>query len=315
MDTVNLLMVGAGAHAKSHLKALQGIQGVKVLGIVDVTDEGAYKLAEPFGIPWWGTRYEEGLLNPDVHGVILASPTPLHVEHGLQAMRAGKHVQIEIPVADSIHGVERILDTQRKTGLIAMAGHTRRFSPPHQFVKQRLIAGDQLYYLMVQSCFDRRTNINLEGEPRNWKDNLLWHHACHGVDAALYISGEIPEDLNMVQGPYNPEMETPMNIGITMAMPSGALCSIALSFHSKGPQGTTFRYICDSGTYIARYDELTDGDGKKIDTTGVTMYKTGLEGQDAEFVAAIREGRQPFCCVEDVFDTMETLHRLEQSLG
>jgi 2-hydroxy-4-carboxymuconate semialdehyde hemiacetal dehydrogenase len=230
-------------------------------------------------------------------------------------MGAGKHVEIEIPIADSLADAERIDEVQRKTGLIAMAGHTRRFNPSHQWVHNKIEAGElKLQHLVVQTFFFRRKNINLEGKPRSWVDHLLWHHACHTVDLFQHQTGETPSDVFAFEGPHHPELGIAMDMSIGMKTPSGALCTLALSFNNEGPQGTFFRYICDNGTYIARYDDLVDGNEKPIDLSGVAVSSNGIELQDREFVAAIREGREPLSSVRQVLPAMRTLDRLEKCL-
>jgi 2-hydroxy-4-carboxymuconate semialdehyde hemiacetal dehydrogenase len=226
------------------------------------------------------------------------------------------HVEIEIPIADSLADAERIHLAQQRAGKIAMAGHTRRFNPSHQWVHNRIVNGElKLQQLVVQTYFFRRKNINLEGKPRSWTDHLLWHHACHTVDLFQYQTGETAAEVFALEGPHHPELGIALDMNIGMKVPSGATCSLSLSFNNDGPQGTFFRYICDNGTYVARYDDLFDGKDNKIDLAGVAVSMNGIELQDREFVAAIQEGREPNGAVSQVMPAMQTLHRLEQCLG
>ena len=105
-----------------------------------------------------------------------------------------------------------------------------------------------------------------------------------------------------------------MDMSIQMKVPSGALCTLSLSFNNDGPLGTFFRYICDNGTYIARYDDLFTGKEEKIDVSKVDVSMNGIELQDREFFAAIREGREPNASVAQVLPCYEVLHQLEQQL-
>jgi 2-hydroxy-4-carboxymuconate semialdehyde hemiacetal dehydrogenase len=228
-------------------------------------------------------------------------------------MRAGKHVEIEIPIADSLADAERIHAAQKETGVVAMAGHTRRFNPSHQWIHNRVLAGElKLQHLVVQTFFFRRKNINLEGKPRSWTDHLLWHHACHTVDLFHYQTGETASQVFALEGPHHPELRIALDMSIGMKTPSGAACTLALSFNNDGPQGTFFRYICDNGTYIARYDDLVDGKEKPIDLSDVAVSMNGIELQDREFIAAIKEGREPNASVAQVLPAMQVLDRLEQ---
>ena len=239
----------------------------------------------------------------------------MHAAQTIQCLRAGKHVQVEIPMSDSVADAERVLKAQQETGLIAMAGHTRRFNPSHQWIHKRIKAGElKVLQMDVQTYFFRRTNMNALGKPRSWTDHLLWHHACHTVDLFSYQTGETASQAYAVQGPMHPQLGIAMDMGILLKVPSGAICTLSLSFNNDGPLGTFFRYICDNGTYIARYDELVDGNNKAIDVSKVDVSMNGIELQDREFVAAIREKREPNSSVQQVLPTMRTLGKLEDLL-
>jgi len=276
---------------------------------------GTEEVAKKFNIPHWTSDLGESLKQPGVEAVILATPTQMHAKQAEQCMRAGKHVQIEIPMADSLADSERILKVQKETGLITMAGHTRRFNPSHQWIHKRIKAGElKVQQMNVQTYFFRRTNMNAAGKPRSWTDHLLWHHACHTVDLFQYQTGENVSQCYALQGPLHPELKIAMDLSIGMKTPSGAICTLSLSFNNKGPQGTFFRYICDNGTYIAYYDDLVDGEQKPIDLSKVDVSMNGIELQDREFFAAIREKREPNSSVAQCLPAMQTLDRLERSL-
>jgi 2-hydroxy-4-carboxymuconate semialdehyde hemiacetal dehydrogenase len=307
-------MIGAGAFGKKHLDALARIRDVEVSVLVGHEAAATREIAEKYGIATWMTDYSAALRLP-LDAVILTTPTQLHAAQAVAALRAGKHVEIEIPIADSLADAERIDAAQRATGLIAMAGHTRRFNPSHQWIHDRILAGElKLQHLVVQTFFFRRTNMNAEGKPRSWTDHLLWHHACHTVDLFQYQTGETASEVHALQGPKHPDLGIAMDLSIGMKVPSGAVCTLALSFNNNGPLGTFFRYICDNGTFIARYDDLVDGNEKPIDVSRVAVSKDGIELQDREFIAAIRERREPNASVAQVLPAMRTLDRLERCL-
>ena len=313
---MKIVMVGQGAFGQKHLDGLKNIDGVEVVSLAGGRPESVEAVARKYGIPHWTSDLAEALEQPGVDAAIIASPTQMHSAQAIQCLEAGKHVEIEIPIADSLADAQAIADAQKKSGLIAMAGHTRRFNPSHQWVHNRIVAGElKLQHLVVQTFFFRRQNINLEGKPRSWTDHLLWHHACHTVDLFQYQTGETASDVFALEGPHHPELGIAMDMSIGLKSPSGALCTLSLSFNNDGPQGTFFRYICDNGTYIARYDDLFDGKENPIDLSGVAVSTNGIELQDREFIAAIREGREPNGSVTQVLPAMETLHRLEQCFG
>jgi 2-hydroxy-4-carboxymuconate semialdehyde hemiacetal dehydrogenase len=312
---VKIVVAGQGAFGVKHLEALQKIDSVQVVSLTGGNQQQTEEVAKKFGIPHWTGNLAESLAQPGVDGAILATPTQMHADQAVQCMRAGKHVQVEIPMADSVADAERVVKVQKETGLIAMAGHTRRFNPSHQWIHKRIKAGElKVLQMDVQTYFFRRTNMNALGKPRSWTDHLLWHHACHTVDLFAYQTGEAASQAYAVQGPMHPNLGIAMDMGILLKVPSGAICTLSLSFNNDGPLGTFFRYICDNGTYIARYDELVDGNNKPIDVSKVDVSMNGIELQDREFIAAIREKREPNASVQQVLPAMRTLGRLEDML-
>ncbi|MDO9477988.1 MAG: oxidoreductase, partial [Pseudohongiella sp.] len=208
-----------------------------------------------------------------------------------------------------------VLRTQQETGLVCMVGHTRRFNPSHQWIHHRIKKGElNIQQMDVQTYFFRRENINALGEPRSWTDHLLWHHAAHTVDLFQYQTGEKVVAANAMQGPIHPELKIAMDMSIQLKTDSGKICTLSLSFNNDGPLGTFFRYICDNGTYIARYDDLLNGREEAIDVSNVDISLNGIELQDREFVAAIRENREPNASAASVLPCYEILHKLEQML-
>jgi len=313
---VKICIAGEGAIARRHLDGLARIDGVEVVSLVGGQAGDTEALAAERGIPHWSLDLDEGLGQPGVEAAVLTTPTQLHASQASQVMRAGKHVLVEIPMADNLPDAEALVRTQAETGLTAMVCHTRRFNPSHQWIHRRIRAGElELQHLVVETFFFRRENRNALGQPRTWTDHLLWHHACHTVDLFQYQTGEVSDGAWAQQGPIHGELGIAMDMTVALHAPSGALCTLALSFNNDGPLGTFFRYICDNGTYIARYDDLVDGREEPIDVSQVDVSMDGIELQDREFFAAIAEGREPNASVAQCLPAMETLHRLEKSLA
>jgi 2-hydroxy-4-carboxymuconate semialdehyde hemiacetal dehydrogenase len=316
MSSIQVALAGAGAFGIKHLDAIQKIDDVRVVSLIGRDLEKTREVAGKFGIAHVTTELEESLARSDVNAVILCTPTQMHAAQGLACMRAGKHVQIEIPLADSWEDAQAVADMQKETGLVCMVGHTRRFNPSHQWIHQRIVAGElKIQQMDVQTFFFRRTNTNALGQPRSWTDHLLWHHAAHTIDLFRYQTGEDIVAANALQGPQHPQLGIAMDMSIQMKTRSGAICTLALSFNNEGPLGTFFRYICDNGTYIARYDDLVNGKDQAIDLSKVDVSMNGIELQDREFFAAIRERREPNASVAQVLPCYRTLHDLEQSLA
>jgi 2-hydroxy-4-carboxymuconate semialdehyde hemiacetal dehydrogenase len=313
---MKVAVAGQGAFGIKHLEAMQNIPGIEVVTLAGGNPAGTEEVAKRFKIPHWTTDLAESLKQPGVEAAILTTPTQLHAEQAIQCMRAGKHVMVEIPMADTLEDSERICAVQKETGLVAMAGHTRRFNPSHQWVHNRIKKGElKVLHMNVQTYFFRRTNMNAAGKPRSWTDHLLWHHSCHTVDLFAYQTGDTVTHANALQGPVNPELGIAMDMSIQLKTARGAICTLSLSFNNKGPQGTFFRYICDNGTYVAYYDDLEDGEKHKIDLSQVAVSMNGIELQDREFFAAIKEKREPNSSVQQVLPTMRVLDKLEAAVG
>jgi 2-hydroxy-4-carboxymuconate semialdehyde hemiacetal dehydrogenase len=312
---VNVALAGEGAFGVKHLEAIRNIPDVAVISLTGGRPENIAEVAATFSIPHWTTDLAETLRQPGLEAVILTSPTQMHAAQAAQCMRAGKHVLIEIPAADSLAAVDELLRVQAETGVIAMAGHVRRFNPSHQYVHKLIEDGLVLQQLDVQTYFFRRTNTNALGQPRSWTDHLLWHHACHTVDLFQWQTGEVAEIANAIQGPIHPTLGIAMDMSIQLKVASGAILTLSLSFNNDGPFGSFFRYIGDSGTFLAYYDDLSDGKNKPIDLSHVDVSMNGIELEDREFFAAIREGRQPKSSLAQALPAYQTLDRLERQLG
>jgi len=313
---MKILLAGQGAFGVKHLDGLKNIADVEVVSLIGGSPDSTKAVAEKYGIPHWSTDLAEGLAQPGVEACILTTPTGMHAKQGLMCLEAGKHVEIEIPMADNLKDSEALLKKQQETGLVGMVGHTRRFNPSHQWIHNKIKAGElKLQQMDVQTYFFRRTNINAAGQPRSWTDHLLWHHAAHTVDLFQYQTGETCSVARGVEGPHHINLQIAMDMSIQMKVPGGAIATLSLSFNNDGPLGTTFRYICDNGTYIARYDDLYDGHDNKIDLTGVAVSNNGIELQDREFISAIREGREPNSSFAQILPCMQTLDQIEKSFS
>ena len=313
---MKVVLAGAGAFGQKHLDAMKLIGDIEVVSLVGRDLDATRAAAEKYGVGHVTTELAEAVAQPGVDAVILCTPTQMHAEQALLCMRAGKHVMVEIPLADSWADSQAVAELQQETGLVCMVGHTRRFNPSHQWVRQRITAGEfNIQQMDVQTFFFRRTNMNALGQPRSWTDHLLWHHAAHTVDLFRYQTGSEIVAANAVQGPIHPVLGIAMDMSIQLKSSTGAICTLSLSFNNDGPLGTFFRYIGDTGTYVARYDDLLDGKNNAIDVSQVDVSMNGIELQDREFFAAIREGREPNASVGQVLACYQTLHQLEQQLN
>lgn len=313
---MRIAVAGAGAFGIKHLDALRLIDGVEIAGVVSRRLDQAKEVAETYGAPLATDELDDVLSDDSIDAVILSTPTQLHASQALATMDAGKHVQIEIPLADSWPDALAVATRAEETGVTCMVGHTRRFNPSHQWIHQRVVRDElSIQQMDVQTYFFRRTNTNALGQPRSWTDNLLWHHAAHTVDLFAYQTQSPITEANCLAGPINDSLGIPMDMSIQLKTNSGALCTLSLSFNNEGPLGTFFRYICDNGTYLARYDDLLTGNDESIDLSGVAVSNNGIELQDREFVSSIVEAREPNASVRQVLGCYEVLHQLQEQLN
>ncbi len=313
---IRVALAGAGAFGVKHLDGIRNIDGVEVVSLVGREQAKTEEVAKKYGIDHVTTNLADSLARDDVDAAILCTPTQLHAAQAIECLKAGKHVQVEIPLADSINAAEAVVALQKETGLVAMCGHTRRFNPSHQYLHRRIAAGElNVQQMDVQTYFFRRTNTNALGQPRSWTDHLLWHHAAHTVDLFAYQAGGTIVAAHALQGPIHPQLGIAMDMSIQLKSSTGAICTLSLSFNNDGPLGTFFRYICDNGTFVARYDDLYDGKENRIDVSQVDVSMNGIELQDREFFAAIREGREPNASVAQVLPCYRTLAQLERQLA
>ncbi len=314
--SIKVALAGAGAFGTKHLDAIKLIDGVDVVSVVGRELDKTRDVAARYGVGHVTDDLADSLALKEVDAVILCTPTQMHAEQAIACLEAGKHVQVEIPLADSLRGAEEVVRVQKETGKVAMVGHTRRFNPSHQWVHRKIQAKEfSIQQMDVQTYFFRRTNINALGQPRSWTDHLLWHHAAHTVDLFTYQTGGEIVAANAIQGPIHPVLGIAMDMSIQLKSSTGAICTLSLSFNNDGPLGTFFRYIGDTGTYIARYDDLFNGKDEKIDVSKVDVSMNGIELQDREFFAAIHEGREPNASVAQVLPCYRTLDRLERQLA
>ena len=313
---MKVALAGAGAFGNKHLDAMKLIDGIEVVSLVGRELGKTQEIADKYKIPHVTTNLTDSLAIQEVDAVILCTPTQMHAAQAMACLKAGKHVEVEIPMADSLADAKELVRLQKETGKVAMVGHTRRFNPSHQYIHRKIVAQEfNIQQMDVQTFFFRRTNMNALGQPRSWTDHLLWHHAAHTIDLFAYQCGSPIVKANAIQGPIHPTLGIAMDMSIQLKAANGAICTLSLSFNNDGPLGTYFRYIGDNATYIARYDDLFDGKEQAIDVSKVDVSMNGIELQDREFFAAIREGREPNASVAQVLPCYEVMHELELQLN
>ena len=245
--TIKVALAGAGAFGTKHLDGIKNIDGVEVISLVGRRLDATKEVAGKYGIGHVSTELADSLKIREVDAVILCTPTQMHAEQSIACLKAGKHVQVEIPLADSWKDAQAVADLQKQTKLVAMCGHTFAANSnrqPLQWVHRKIVGGEfNIQQMDVQTFFFRRSNMNALGQPRSWTDHLLWHHAAHTVDLFAYQTRSPIVKANAVQGPIHPALGIAMDMSIQLKAANGAICTLSLSFNNDGPLGTFFRYI------------------------------------------------------------------------
>src|SRR5436853_45586 len=139
-NAIKVALAGAGAFGIRHLDGIKNIDGVEVVSLVGRRLEPTQEVATKYGIKHVSTDLADSLALKEVDAVVLCTPTQMHASQAIACMKAGKHVQVEIPLADSLNHAQAVVELQKMTGLIAMCGHTRRFNPSHQWVHKKIVA-------------------------------------------------------------------------------------------------------------------------------------------------------------------------------
>jgi 2-hydroxy-4-carboxymuconate semialdehyde hemiacetal dehydrogenase len=310
---MKICLAGTGAMGEIHVKALKKIDDVQVVSVAGRTDAGVKEFAAKWNIPHSSTNLEECIDRPGIDAVILTTPSDQHHDQTVLALRKGKHVQVEIPMALNLADSEHMLDEARKAGRTLMVTHTRRFANPHREIHRRIREGTfHLHHMVVETYFFRRTNLNMHGQPRSWVDNLLWHHGCHSVDLAHWILDEPHWDVWGQKGPDHSELKIPMDLTVAMKSKKGPLFTMAMSFNNKGPFGGFYRYIGEEDTYKVYRDSMTDSEGNEVPFEDTTA---AFDRQDIEFVGAIREGREPESSAASVVPTMALLDKIDKAMS
>jgi len=306
---VRIGIVGEGAIADVHMQSLSCMVGIKVVAVVYGDAMAGNAFAAKWNIATATSDLDAILGRGDIDAVIIASPSGLHPEHATKALKAGKHVLLEIPMGLDLAACEALAELcDKRPAQVAMACHTRRFSPAHRHLKARIDEGSfVLHHLVAETYFFRRSNLNMHGKPRSWVDNLLWHHACHTIDLFIWLTGD-PEPQAFGQaGPRHPVLGIPMDMSIALKASNGALLSLALSFNNQGPFGGFYRYIGDTGTFHVFRDGMTDHEHKSIPLSGAAFVD-----QNQAFIDAINGDRAVQSSISDLLPAMRVIDHIDR---
>jgi len=288
-----------------HSEALQKTDAV-LHTAVGRQPEAAQEFAARFGYARWTTSLDDALADPQVDIVILASPSEQHEAQAIKCLQAGKHTLIEIPIAMSLAGAERVVAAGESSGRVYGLCHPMRFRREREGLHARIRAGEEAIRHIAGRFFIKRlVNIGATGYRRSWTDNILWHHFCHFVDLGMFLFDGVP--VRRVQshlGPLHPTTGIPMECVVLVETAAEQTLLVHGSYHA------TYRL----------YDKLivTDRDTYNYDILGGTLRTAGgtvaIEPEQvncarviADFLAAVREGRPPLASGPSVLPAMRVL--------
>lgn len=289
---MKICMVGEGAQAELHMQALQSIDNVEVVSLAGGIDADMQAFAQKWDIPHCALDLETCLNQPGVEAVINTGPSQLHAQQTQIAIALGKHVLLEIPLALSLAESEQLAALERDSGLTCMVCHTRHFMTGMRALKQMIFDAElHLHHIVIQTYFFRRVNINRFGDPRTWKDDLLWHHACHAVDMTRWLLEDDALEVMAQVGPNHPQLDIPMDLTIGLkSQKTGAIATIAHSFNNHGEIQTPMRFIAEEETYSFVRGVLSDHQGNEV---AKGTPNAAIVRQNREFFSAIAQQRVP----------------------
>jgi 2-hydroxy-4-carboxymuconate semialdehyde hemiacetal dehydrogenase len=307
---MKLCLVGEGAQAETHMQALAAIDGVEVVTVAGGIEADLQTFANKWNIPHFSVDFETCLKQPGIEAVINTGPSQLHFAQTLMAIEHGKHVLLEIPLALNWEDAEKLVQLEQSSGLTCMVCHTRHYNAPLRELKTQVQNGDlHLHHIICQTYFFRRVNLNRFGQPRTWKDDLLWHHACHAVDMIAWLLDDNDMRVWGQVGPNHPELDIPMDLTVAMkSTKTGAIATIAHSFNNHGVIQVPIRFIGEEATYLFESGTLRDHEGNEL--SKCTM-QDAVVMQNTEFFNAINEGRSPETSFGNSLASMRMLHEIQ----
>lgn len=263
-DQLGLALVGPGAISAEHLRAFAAIGGTRNCWVVGRDPTTVRMFADEWGFPACATSLDRAVADPAVDVVLICSPNGLHATHAEQALLAGKHVIVEIPMAMSQGEARRLVDLAERVGRSIQVCHTMRSFAAIARMRDLVQTGEvEISQVVGYFGIPRRANEGVNGL-RSWIDDLLWHHACHLVDASLWILGtDTVLHPTLHRGRDHPDLGMTMDISIAFATESAQLVSHALTYNTAHLDWS-LRFVCDSGQYLFANGDLIGEDGSIV---------------------------------------------------
>jgi 2-hydroxy-4-carboxymuconate semialdehyde hemiacetal dehydrogenase len=308
---VKLGLVGYGSIARAHVQALAG-EPVTWAWVMGRVPEAAAAFASEFGIPLATGDLSEALRDPTVEAVVITSPSDLHAQQAEEVLRAGKHALVEIPLATRLGDADRLAALARANDRRLMACHTQRYYPTLLEARRYVAEGRlHVYHVSTRYGFLRRENVNWAGRRRSWTDNLLWHHGCHAVDTSLWLLGADEATVQSQTALPSGPLDIPMDLDILMRTPSDQLLAVSMTYNSR-LSFNEYLLIGEETTLLVTSNRLESPDGVLLESSDRSgPSNSPILAQDREFLAAIRENREPALGVAAIRPAMAVLQAVQ----
>lgn len=315
-DSVNLAIVGYGQIALSHTRIFKA-EGHALRWLIGRVPERTAAFAQEHAFDHHSTNLDDALADPVVDAVVLCTPSEQHAAQTRQCLAAGKHTLVEIPLAMTFAEGQELAEQARAAGRTVMVAHTQRYYPPMRRAHELVTSGAlTLHSTIARYMFLRRENVGANGYRRSWTDNLLWHHGCHATDMALWMLGvERPGEVEVTSMVALPDqkMGIPLDLSLAFRTQRDQVASVSMSYNSH--------LALNDYVLIGREDTLLIADGALRNRTGLlydpkedrSEARHGALLQNREFVAAVREGRQPAISADAVLPVLDVLQRVQDA--
>lgn len=317
---MNVGLIGYGSIARAHVRAIQALQAadarqpLALRSVMGRLAEPTAQFALEHGIVRHTTDLDELLDDRELDAVVVCSPSPAHAEQTERALRAGKHVLCEIPLALSLVDTDGLIALADQVDRRLMVCHTQRYHPALIEARRMVAAGELHPHAIVSRyMFQRRANVNWMGRQRSWTDNLLWHHGCHAVDAALWLLGADTVEVAAQLALPGADLAIPMDLTVVMRTPRDQLATVAMSYNTHIPLHD-YLVIGEETTVLYADDQLRDRDRVLVPRRALEGVDDSIARQDAAFVAAVRERREPAVSARAVRPAMVALQAAQDSL-
>jgi predicted dehydrogenase len=253
-------IVGLGLIANFHVRAIAEAGGAKLAGVADTIEARARQFAEANGVPFWTTQVEELVARPDIDVVCITTPSGLHLEPALAAIRAGKHVIVEKPLEITVERIDQMLRAADAAGVRVAAIFQSRFGSGAKTVKAAIDSG-RFGRLVLASAY-----VKWYRKPeyyRGWKGTLsidgggaLMNQGIHAVDLLQWFAGLPAEVFGWTTRRVHTGIEAEDTVTAALRFPGGALGTIEATTAAYPGWSRRIEICGESGSVVLEDDTI-----------------------------------------------------------